>query len=106
MRKRRRASDQLTWDASMSPVDSRATPSAHAAAPIGVLLANIGSPDAPTPRAVRRYLREFLGDPDVVRANRVVWWFVLNGLVLPLRSKRSARLYASIWTERGSPLID
>lgn len=71
-----------------------------------MLLSNIGSPDAPTPRAVRRYLREFLGDPDVVRANRVVWWFVLNGIVLPLRSRSSARLYASIWTERGSPLID
>jgi ferrochelatase len=91
----------------LSPLDSRAPTSVEPdAAPVGVLLSNIGSPDAPTPRAVRRYLREFLGDPDVVRANRVVWWFVLNGLVLPLRSRSSARLYASIWTARGSPLID
>lgn len=75
-------------------------------APLGVLLVNVGSPDAPTTAAVRRYLREFLGDPDVVKLNRAVWWLVLNGVVLPLRSPRSARLYQGIWTERGSPLID
>jgi len=75
-------------------------------APIGVMLVNIGSPDAPTPIAVRRYLREFLGDPDVVQVNRVLWWCLLNGVILPLRSRSSARLYASIWTERGSPLVD
>jgi ferrochelatase len=75
-------------------------------APIGVLVVNIGSPDAPTPPAVRRYLREFLGDPDVVQVNRVLWWCLLNGVILPLRSRSSARLYATIWTERGSPLVD
>lgn len=75
-------------------------------APHGVLLVNVGSPDAPTTAAVRRYLREFLGDPDVVKLNRAAWWLVLNGVVLPLRSPKSARLYQSIWTERGSPLID
>lgn len=75
-------------------------------APIGVLVVNIGSPDAPTPSSVRRYLREFLGDPDVVQVNRVLWWCLLNGVILPLRSRSSARLYASIWTERGSPLVD
>jgi len=66
---------------------------------------NVGSPDAPTPSAVRRYLREFLGDPAVVDANRFVWWFVLHGLILPLRSRTSARLYRSIWTPEGSPLV-
>jgi ferrochelatase len=71
-----------------------------------VLLVNVGSPDEPTPAAVRRFLAEFLGDPDVVELPRVVWWPLLHGLILPLRSRKSAQLYASIWTERGSPLID
>lgn len=69
-------------------------------------MVNVGSPDEPTPAAVRRFLREFLGDPDVVRANRVAWWLFLNGVILPRRGRRSARAYRSIWTERGSPLMD
>jgi len=72
---------------------------------IGVLLVNVGSPAAPTTPAVRRYLREFLGDPDVVKLNRVAWWLLLNGIILPIRSPKSARLYRSIWSEHGSPLI-
>lgn len=75
------------------------------ASPIGVLLVNVGSPSAPTPAAVRRYLREFLGDPDVVKLNRVLWWLLLNGIILPIRSPKSAKLYQSVWTEHGSPLI-
>jgi ferrochelatase len=94
----RRASHQLTL--------ANVQTSKHSDAPIGVLVVNIGSPDAPTSAAVRRYLSEFLGDPDVVRANRVLWWFIWNGVILPLRSRKSARLYASIWTARGSPLVD
>lgn len=75
------------------------------ASPHGVLLVNVGSPSAPTPPAVRRYLREFLGDPEVVKLNRVAWWLLLNGIILPLRAPKSAKLYQSIWTEHGSPLI-
>ena len=71
----------------------------------GVLLANLGSPEAPTRAAVRRFLAEFLGDPMVVDSNRLVWWLVRNLFVLPFRGRSSARLYRSIWTEEGSPLI-
>jgi len=71
----------------------------------GVLLVNLGSPAAPTPRAVRAFLRQFLGDPRVVEVNRLLWAFVLNVMILPFRSGTSAALYRSIWTEEGSPLI-
>jgi ferrochelatase len=71
----------------------------------GVLLVNLGSPDDPSPRAVRRFLREFLSDPRVVEVNRLLWAFVLNVIILPFRSKRSAALYQSVWTAEGSPLI-
>lgn len=73
--------------------------------PIGVILGQIGSPDAPTVPAVRRYLREFLSDPRVVEAPRLLWWAVLRIAVLPRRPARSAELYRRIWTERGSPLV-
>jgi len=71
----------------------------------GVLLLNLGTPDAPTPAAVRRYLREFLWDPRVVEVPRILWWLILHGLILPVRSSRSAAKYASIWTPEGSPLL-
>jgi ferrochelatase len=71
----------------------------------GILLANLGTPDAPTPRAVRRYLREFLSDSRVVELPRAVWGPVLYGFVLPLRSRRSAAAYARIWQPEGSPLL-
>lgn len=71
---------------------------------VGVILANLGSPDAPTPRALRRYLRQFLGDRRVVELPRALWWPILNCIVLPIRSRRSAALYRSIWTDEGSPL--
>lgn len=70
----------------------------------GVLLVNLGTPDAPTPAAVRRYLREFLMDPRVVGLPRLVWWPILNLLILPLRSTKVAPKYASIWSPDGSPL--
>ncbi len=73
--------------------------------PIGVLIVNLGSPDAPTPAAVRRYLREFLSDPLVVDAPRWLWWPVLYGIVLPLRPRRVARQYAQVWTDAGAPLV-
>jgi len=70
-----------------------------------VLLINLGTPAAPTPAAVRRYLREFLSDPRVVELPRLLWWPILNGPLLALRPKASAAKYASIWTEEGSPLL-
>jgi len=70
----------------------------------GILLVHLGSPAAPTPRAVRKFLDEFLGDPMVVDLNPLLWWLVRKGIVLPIRSRRSAALYRSIWTAEGSPL--
>ncbi len=72
---------------------------------IGVLLVNLGTPDAPTPAALKRYLKQFLGDPRVVEANRLVWWFALNMVILNIRPKKSAHAYQSIWTDEGSPLM-
>jgi ferrochelatase len=70
----------------------------------GILLLNLGTPDEPTPAAVRRYLKEFLSDPYVVEIPRPVWWVILNCFILPRRSKDAAHRYASIWTREGSPL--
>ncbi len=72
---------------------------------IGVLLAQLGTPDAPTPAALRRYLRQFLSDRRVVERNRVLWWFVLRLLVLPRRPRQSAARYRRIWSRDGSPLL-
>jgi ferrochelatase len=76
------------------------------AAPIGVLLVNLGTPDAPEPRAVRRYLGQFLSDPRVVELPKLFWLPLLHGVVLPLRAKKSAAAYAAIWDEEAdeSPL--
>ena len=71
---------------------------------VGVLLVNLGTPDAPTAAALRRYLAEFLGDPRVVEIPRPLWWLLLHGLILRVRPARSARKYAAIWTAEGSPL--
>jgi ferrochelatase len=73
--------------------------------PTGVLVANLGTPDAPTPAAVRRYLAEFLWDPRVVELPRPLWWLILNGFILPFRPRQSARAYREIWTAQGSPLL-
>jgi ferrochelatase len=72
---------------------------------VGVLLAQLGTPDAPTPKALRRYLRQFLSDPRVIEVNRVLWWLLLNCIILVTRPKRSARLYKRIWGVDGSPLL-
>lgn len=71
---------------------------------IGVLLVNLGTPDAPTPAAVRRYLAEFLGDPRVVEIPRLIWWPILHGVILRVRPAKSAAKYRSIWMPEGSPL--
>ncbi|MCA9755368.1 MAG: ferrochelatase [Candidatus Eisenbacteria bacterium] len=72
---------------------------------IGVLLCNLGTPDAPTAAALRPYLREFLGDPRVVELRRWQWLPVLYGFILPFRPKKSAKLYETVWTDQGSPLL-
>ena len=71
----------------------------------GILLANLGTPDAPTPGAVKGYLRQFLSDKRVVDTSRLLWWPLLRGVILPIRSPRVAKLYQSVWMEEGSPLM-
>jgi len=71
----------------------------------GILLTNLGTPDAPTPSSLRRYLREFLGDPRIVEMPRWIWWLILNGIILNVRPRKSARLYAKVWSDEGSPLL-
>ncbi len=71
----------------------------------GVLLTNLGTPDAPERRDLRRYLKQFLWDPRVVEFPRPVWWLILNLVILNLRPQRSAALYRKVWTEQGSPLL-
>src|SRR4029079_8668781 len=90
----------LTLTFGLSPPD----PCRQPAMRTGLLLINLGTPDAPTTTAVRRYLREFLTDPRVVEIPRAVWWFILNFFILPFRPKQSARRYAQVWTPDGSPL--
>ena len=71
---------------------------------IGVILVNLGTPQAPTAFAVARYLRQFLSDPRVVEVPRLLWWPLLNFLIIPLRSKKVSNKYRSIWLDEGSPL--
>lgn len=71
----------------------------------GVLLVNLGTPDAPTPEAVRRYLGEFLWDKRVVDTPRPLWWLILHGVILRLRPRRVAKAYQSVWMDEGSPLL-
>ena len=71
----------------------------------GILLCNLGTPDAPRPAELRRYLKEFLSDPRVVEIPRLLWWMILNLIILRIRPRRSAKLYKSVWTEAGSPLM-
>jgi len=88
----------------MEPVD---TPVFNHQSParIGVLLTNLGTPDAPTAKALRPYLKEFLSDRRVVDLPRALWWPILNLIILTLRPRRSAHAYAKVWTEEGSPLL-
>jgi ferrochelatase len=84
----------------MEPTYRHGTPSRT-----GILLINLGTPDAPTAAAVKPYLREFLSDPRVVEIPRALWWLILNGIILNTRPKKSAEKYAQIWTKEGSPLL-
>ena len=81
------------------PVHTHGTP-----VKTGILLVNLGTPDAPTTPAVRSYLKEFLGDPRVVEIPKAIWWLILNGIILNTRPKKSAAKYASVWLKEGSPL--
>lgn len=72
---------------------------------VGVLLANLGTPDQPTANSLRPYLKQFLLDPRVIEMPRVLWWIILHLFVLTRRPARSAALYAKIWTPEGSPLL-
>ena len=72
---------------------------------LGILVTNLGTPDAAETGALRRYLREFLWDPRVVEAPRPLWWLILNGIILNTRPSRSAEAYRTVWTEEGSPLL-
>ena len=71
----------------------------------GVVLANLGTPDSADTSSVRRFLRQFLSDPRVVELPRLLWWLILNGIILVIRPSRSAQAYREIWTDEGSPLM-
>src|SRR3546814_3518207 len=93
------------WSSSELPPPAAFGASAVTAAPdIGVLLVNLGTPDAPEPGAVRRYLAQFLSDRRVVEIPPLVWQPILRGIVLSTRPRKSAHAYRQIWTDRGSPL--
>jgi len=109
-----RPSGALAYAAGLPPVTLPAMPPVAPPDPArvharperaAVLLVNLGTPDAPTPRAVRRYLAQFLSDPRVIELPRWFWLPLLHGVILPIRSRRSAHAYAGVWGERGSPLL-
>ena len=70
---------------------------------LGVLVTNLGTPNAPTKAALKPYLKQFLSDPRVVEVPRLLWSLILNGVILRIRPKRSAEAYQTVWTDRGSP---
>ena len=72
---------------------------------VGILITNLGTPDNPDAKSLRKYLKQFLSDKRVVDYNRLLWWLILNLIILNVRPKKSAKLYESIWTDKGSPLL-
>lgn len=72
---------------------------------LGILITNLGTPEAPTPSAIRKYLAEFLWDPRVVEIPRPIWWLILHGIILRTRPRAKSRDYKKVWTEDGSPLL-
>jgi ferrochelatase len=90
----------MTWQEQRLPDDHRPVKSGG----IGVLLVNLGTPDAPDPASVRRYLAEFLSDRRVVEIPPIAWQPILRGIILTTRPKKSAHAYRQVWTEAGSPL--
>ena len=73
---------------------------------VGVLITNLGTPDAPTKKALRPYLKEFLSDPRVIETPKLIWQIILNGIILNTRPAKSAKAYQTVWTDNGSPLFD
>ncbi len=86
------------------PYAREPAPASGSAPTTAILVCNLGTPDAPTASAVRRYLSEFLHDPRVVEIPRWIWCFILHGIILRTRPAQSAKRYASVWTPEGSPL--
>lgn len=92
----------MTWQTQRLPGDHPPVSSGL----IGVLLVNLGTPDGPDPSSVRRYLKQFLSDRRVIEIPPIVWQPILRGIILNTRPQKSAKAYAKIWTDRGSPLAD
>ena len=90
----------MTWTQQQLPPDHPSVQSGR----IGVLLVNLGTPDAPDAKSVKRYLGEFLSDPRVIEIPQVVWQPILRGIILNVRPKKSAHAYRQVWTDKGSPL--
>ncbi|MFG6465960.1 ferrochelatase [Roseateles sp. BYS87W] len=86
------------------PYRHGSAPAGPIATDVAVLLCNLGTPDAPTAPALRRYLGQFLADPRVVEIPRLVWMAILHGIILRVRPAKSAAKYATVWTPEGSPL--
>jgi ferrochelatase len=92
----------MTWQTQRLPGDHPPVSSGM----IGVMLVNLGTPDGPDPDSVRRYLKQFLSDTRVVEIPPIAWQLILRGIILNTRPQKSAKAYAKVWTERGSPLAD
>lgn len=90
----------MTWQAQALPADHPPVKTGK----LGVLLVNLGTPTAPTPKAVRTYLAEFLSDRRVVELPKLLWWPILYGIILNVRPRKSAHAYQQVWTDEGSPL--
>ncbi|MDZ7791797.1 MAG: ferrochelatase [Xanthomonadales bacterium] len=93
-------------DPLVDTIDATRQVTAHRdSARAAVLMVNLGTPEAPTAKALRPYLKQFLSDRRVIEAPKLIWWFILNGYIVPFRSPKSAKAYARVWTEHGSPLL-
>ncbi|MGQ7829729.1 ferrochelatase [Altererythrobacter sp. Z27] len=91
----------MTWQMQSTPSDHAPVKSGR----IGVLVVNLGTPEAPDPASVKRYLKEFLSDPRVIEIPAIVWQVILRGIILNTRPKKSAQAYSKVWTDDGSPLL-
>ncbi|NNK47154.1 MAG: ferrochelatase [Altererythrobacter sp.] len=91
----------MTWQQQKLPSDHPSVKSGR----VGLLVVNLGTPDSPEPRDVKRYLKEFLSDPRVIEIPAVIWQVILRGIILNTRPKKSAQAYSKVWTDEGSPLL-
>ncbi|MEL7198231.1 MAG: ferrochelatase [Pseudomonadota bacterium] len=92
----------MTWEKQLLPNDHPPVKSGT----VGVLIVNLGTPDAPDPGSVKRYLKQFLSDPRVIEIPSIAWQPILRGIILNTRPRKSAEAYSKVWTDRGSPLAD